>query len=145
MSADATAVAVSTADGVTAFYVQDGDKFKKAQESNLLPNQYVEDLVFLDNLTQRKEDQYAICTFHFTRHPLREHWKHVIVGSDSGRRLTLFDCDSWECLGRLRFESPTQINRLEMSIDPSARFVFVADYDASVPLTARRIQAHRVI
>ncbi|KAH7701546.1 Protein Y44E3A.6 a [Aphelenchoides avenae] len=118
MSADATAVAVSTVDGATAFYVLDGDHFRKAQERTLLPNQYVEDLVFLDNLTQKKEDGL-------------DHWKHMIVGSDNGRRLTLFDCESWECLGRLRFESPTQINRLEMSIEPSGRFVFVADYDAS--------------
>jgi F0F1-type ATP synthase membrane subunit b/b' len=54
----------------------------------------------------------------------------VVVSSDNGRRLAVFDCDNWECLGKLRFESSTQIQRFEISVEPTGRFVFVADYDA---------------
>lgn len=35
-------------------------------------------------------------------------------------------------MAKLRFESPNPINRLEFSIDQTAHFIFMADYDSSV-------------
>jgi len=39
--------------------------------------------------------------------------------------------DNWQCLGKLRFESANQIGHFETSIDPTARFLFVIDYETS--------------
>ncbi|KAI1711168.1 WD40 region of ge1, enhancer of mRNA-decapping protein domain-containing protein [Ditylenchus destructor] len=116
LSPDATAVAVATIDGNISFYVVEADKTRFANSVAPLPNHYAEELLFLDNLNIQNQEQF---------------WKFVVISSDSGRRLSVFDCDNWGCLGKLRFESPNQINRLELLADPTSQFLFVADYDAS--------------
>uniref|UniRef100_A0A183V3A2 Ge1_WD40 domain-containing protein n=1 Tax=Toxocara canis TaxID=6265 RepID=A0A183V3A2_TOXCA len=58
-------------------------------------------------------------------------WKFAIAANDGGRRLDLYESESWRCIGRLRFESADRLSRFSVSVDPSARFLFLADYDAA--------------
>uniref|UniRef100_A0A915ERZ1 Enhancer of mRNA-decapping protein 4 WD40 repeat region domain-containing protein n=1 Tax=Ditylenchus dipsaci TaxID=166011 RepID=A0A915ERZ1_9BILA len=116
LSPDATAMAVSTVDKNVTFFVVETDKTRFANTVQPMPNHFVEELIFLDNLAVQNQEQF---------------WKFAVVSSDSGRRLAIFDCDSWQCLGKLRFESPQQINHLELLVDSTANFLFVVDYDAS--------------
>ena len=60
------------------------------------------------------------------------YWKYAAISSDNGRRISIFDCDNWELVGKLRFESSTTSSKLEMTLDATARFLFITDYDASV-------------
>ncbi|KAL7073930.1 hypothetical protein ACQ4LE_006853 [Meloidogyne hapla] len=110
ISPDATALVVAGSDGELAFFVieQFDDDIQIASNCRPLANNPIEELIFLDSL-----------------------WKTVVLSSDNGRRLALFDCDHWQCMAKLRFESPNQVTRMELLAEPNMHFLFVADYDLS--------------
>jgi len=111
ISPDATALVVTGSDGELAFFVieQFDDDIQIASNCRPLANNPIEELIFLDSL-----------------------WKTVVLSSDNGRRLAIFDCDNWQCMAKLRFESPNQVTRMELLAEPNMHFLFVADYDLSV-------------
>ena len=98
-----------------------GTSTREATAIRPLPNAYVEDLHFLDNVTRRKRD---ISKDQF--------WKHVVLVSDSGRRLAIYSCYTWECVAKLRVETSSDAGRLDVSLDPTARYIYLLDYDSSV-------------
>ncbi|CAK5058328.1 unnamed protein product [Meloidogyne enterolobii] len=110
ISPDATALVVTGSDGELAFFVieQFDDDIQIASSCRPLANNPIEELIFLDSL-----------------------WKTVVLSSDNGRRLAIFDCDNWQCMAKLRFESPNQVTRMELLAEPNMHFLFVADYDLS--------------
>uniref|UniRef100_A0A914HN05 Enhancer of mRNA-decapping protein 4 WD40 repeat region domain-containing protein n=1 Tax=Globodera rostochiensis TaxID=31243 RepID=A0A914HN05_GLORO len=116
ISPDATALAVATFDGFLSFFVVEEDALQLASRIKPLNNNHIEELIFLDNLFLNTQEQF---------------WKYVTLTSDNGRRLAIFDCDTWECLAKLRFECPNQVGRMEILVEPSSHFLFLIDYDAS--------------
>uniref|UniRef100_A0A915MMA4 Enhancer of mRNA-decapping protein 4 WD40 repeat region domain-containing protein n=1 Tax=Meloidogyne javanica TaxID=6303 RepID=A0A915MMA4_MELJA len=119
ISPDATALVVTGSDGELAFFVieQFDDDIQIASNCRPLANNPIEELIFLDSL-----------------------WKTVVLSSDNGRRLAIFDCDNWQCMAKLRFESPNQVTRMELLAEPNMHFLFVADYDLSpVPQPSGKI------
>uniref|UniRef100_A0A183C409 Ge1_WD40 domain-containing protein n=1 Tax=Globodera pallida TaxID=36090 RepID=A0A183C409_GLOPA len=116
ISPDATALAVATFDGFLSFFVVEEDALQLASRIKPLNNNHIEELIFLDNLFLNTQEQF---------------WKYVTLTSDNGRRLAIFDCDTWECLAKLRFECANQVGRMEILVEPSSHFLFLIDYDAS--------------
>lgn len=120
ISPDATACAVTTVDGDFVFYITENGAASVAHSVRPVQNQYVNEILFLDNLL--RNDPNGEGPF----------WKYVVLVSDQGRRLGIYSCYNWECVAKLRFESAVQASRLDVSIDPSARFIYLADYEGSV-------------
>lgn len=56
----------------------------------------------------------------------------MVTSSDSGRRLSIYNTEDMKCSAKLRFESQSQINKLEVLVDPTSKYIFVVDYDCSV-------------
>ncbi|KAL3072811.1 hypothetical protein niasHS_017785 [Heterodera schachtii] len=116
ISPDATALAVATLDGFLSFFVIEEDTLQMASRIQPLNNNHIEEIIFLDNLFLNTQEQF---------------WKYVTLASDNGRRLAIFDCDTWECLAKLRFECPNQVGRMEVLVEPNSHFLFLVDYDMS--------------
>jgi WD40 repeat protein len=116
LSPDSSALVVGTISGKAYFYIVDDTSLKLAQDFTPVPNHFVEDIVFFDNLTTNHQDCY---------------WKYAAISSDNGRRVSIFDCDNWELVAKLRFEAQNATGKLEMMLDATARFLFIVDYDAS--------------
>jgi hypothetical protein len=116
LSPDSSALVVGTTSGKAYFYIVDDTSLKLAQDFTPVPNHFVEDIVFFDNLTITHQDSY---------------WKYAAISSDNGRRISIFDCDNWELVAKLRLESQNATSKLEMMLDSAAKFLFIADYDAS--------------
>uniref|UniRef100_A0A0M3JQX1 Ge1_WD40 domain-containing protein n=1 Tax=Anisakis simplex TaxID=6269 RepID=A0A0M3JQX1_ANISI len=106
ISPDATAVAVAQSSGCVSFFIIDGVAARFAHQWTPDSPWPIEDL-------------------------LEQFWKFAIAANDGGRRLDLYESENWRCIGRLRFESADRLSRFAVSIDPSARFLFLADYDAA--------------
>ncbi|KAI6174914.1 Ge1-WD40 domain-containing protein [Aphelenchoides bicaudatus] len=119
ISPDATAFAITCTDGNLIFYIIENGVARKTHKMMLLPNTYVEDMLFLDNCVQQPRNT-AKDLF----------WKHVILVSDSGRRLAIYDCVNWECIAKIRFES-NQLTKLDVHMDPTARYIYLTDYENS--------------
>ncbi|CAJ0943979.1 unnamed protein product, partial [Mesorhabditis belari] len=118
ISPDATAVAVAISDGSVLFYMIEGEK-KVAQTWNPnLGGHIVSQLFFLDNTDASNKSQ-------------EQFWKFCVAVGDGGRRLHLFDCLTWKCVGRLRFDSPLQGAPFTVHIDPSAKYLLVIDVDGA--------------
>lgn len=155
ISPDATAIAVATTDGYVTFHVLECESTanscnimmmsvtatnsaRVAHSLRPLPNACVEvngekgnrcacrllqDMLFLDNISKTHRD--------IGSDPF---WKHVLFVSDSGRRLVVYSCYNWESVAKLRVETASDSSRLEVSIDPTARYIYLVDYDSSVRL-----------
>uniref|UniRef100_A0A1I7S6U1 Ge1_WD40 domain-containing protein n=1 Tax=Bursaphelenchus xylophilus TaxID=6326 RepID=A0A1I7S6U1_BURXY len=117
ISPDATACAVTTTSGEFIFYILENHQGREAHNLHPLKNLYVNDMLFLDNLQRNGNNSDG------------PYWKYVVLISDNGRRLGIYSCYNWECVGKLRFESGT--SKLDATIDPTARFIYLADYETS--------------
>ncbi|KHN88526.1 Enhancer of mRNA-decapping protein 4 [Toxocara canis] len=118
ISPDATAVAVAQSAGCVSFFIIDGVVARFAHQWQPDSPWPIQDLIFLDNIDVNSETP-------------EQFWKFAIAANDGGRRLDLYESESWRCIGRLRFESADRLSRFSVSVDPSARFLFLADYDAA--------------
>uniref|UniRef100_F1KWZ1 Enhancer of mRNA-decapping protein 4 n=1 Tax=Ascaris suum TaxID=6253 RepID=F1KWZ1_ASCSU len=118
ISPDATAVAVAQSAGCVSFFIIDGVVARFAHQWQPHSPWPIQDLIFLDNIDVNSETP-------------EQFWKFAIAANDGGRRLDLYESENWRCIGHLRFESADRLSRFSVSIDPSARFLFLADYDAA--------------
>jgi hypothetical protein len=80
ISPDATAFAITCVDGNLIFYIIEGGIARKTHNMKLLPNTYVDDMLFMDNCVQKSPRNTAQDPF----------WKHVVLVSDNGRKLVRF-------------------------------------------------------
>ena len=112
LNPDATALAISTIDGKMTFYVLDNGTIRFASNMRPIPTNFVDDFLFLDNLTGENKKN------------CEQFWKYVVISSDSGRRLSIYNTEDMKCSAKLRFESQNQINKLEILVDPTARYIF---------------------
>ncbi|KAK6029160.1 hypothetical protein OSTOST_04736 [Ostertagia ostertagi] len=118
ISPDSTAVAIARADGVVSFYVMNSNEseLKFAHTWNPQMNRPIVELFFLDGARQKNQEQF---------------WRHCLVVAEGGRRLALFECEDWLCLGRVRFESSVEIATFSVHVDPQARYAHILDIDGS--------------
>uniref|UniRef100_A0A7I4XW79 Ge1_WD40 domain-containing protein n=1 Tax=Haemonchus contortus TaxID=6289 RepID=A0A7I4XW79_HAECO len=118
ISPDSTAVAIARADGVVSFYVMNSNEseLKFAHTWNPQMNRPIVELFFLDGARQKNQEQF---------------WRHCLVVAEGGRRLALFECEDWRCLGRVRFESSVEIATFSVHVDPQARYAHILDIDGS--------------
>ena len=63
-------------------------------------------------------------------------WKYAVIVNEEGHRLELYESEHWECIGKLRFHSADRLSNFVVTADPSARFLFLADYDAAVSFSS---------
>ncbi|VDM69379.1 unnamed protein product, partial [Strongylus vulgaris] len=119
ISPDSTAVAIARADGVVSFYVMNSNEseLKFAHTWNPQMNRSIVELFFLDGARQSKNQE--------------QFWRHCLVVAEGGRRLALFECEDWRCLGRVRFESSVEIATFAVHVDPQARYAHILDVDGS--------------
>ncbi|KAL6731372.1 hypothetical protein Aduo_002244 [Ancylostoma duodenale] len=119
ISPDSTAVAIARADGVVSFYVMNSNEseLKFAHTWNPQMNRPIVELFFLDGARQAKNQE--------------QFWRHCLVVAEGGRRLALFECEDWRCLGRVRFESSLEIATFSVHVDPQARYAHILDVDGS--------------
>ncbi|CAJ0594419.1 unnamed protein product [Cylicocyclus nassatus] len=119
ISPDSTAVAIARADGVVSFYVMNSNEseLKFAHTWNPQMNRPIVELFFLDGARQSKNQE--------------QFWRHCLVVAEGGRRLALFECEDWRCLGRVRFESSVEIATFAVHVDPQARYAHILDVDGS--------------
>ncbi|EPB78852.1 hypothetical protein ANCCEY_02029 [Ancylostoma ceylanicum] len=119
ISPDSTAVAIARADGVVSFYVMNSNEseLKFAHTWNPQMNRPIVELFFLDGARQAKNQE--------------QFWRHCLVVAEEGRRLALFECEDWRCLGRVRFESSLEIATFSVHVDPQARYAHILDVDGS--------------
>uniref|UniRef100_A0A8R1DTG9 Ge1_WD40 domain-containing protein n=1 Tax=Caenorhabditis japonica TaxID=281687 RepID=A0A8R1DTG9_CAEJA len=121
ISPDSTAVAIAKTEGPVHFFTFDEDKNTLKDAQTFEPrgfargNGIINDLVFLDDLTP---DRKAL---HF--------WRSCIVVSNDGRKLALYDCQGFRCLGRIRFETTLAVNKFISVVDPAASFLHLLDVD----------------
>ncbi|VDP20857.1 unnamed protein product [Heligmosomoides polygyrus] len=118
ISPDSTAVAIARTDGVVSFYVMNSNEsdLKFAHSWNPQMNRPIVELFFLDGARQKNQEQF---------------WRHCLVVAEGGRRLALFECEDWRCLGRARFESSVEIATFSVHVDPQARYAHILDVDGS--------------
>lgn len=118
ISPDSTAVAIGRADGVVSFYVMNSNEseLKFAHTWNPQMNRPIVELFFLDGARQKNQEQF---------------WRHCLVVAEGGRRLALFECEDWRCLGRVRFESSVEMATFSVHVDPQARYAHILDIDGS--------------
>ncbi|KAE9413972.1 hypothetical protein Angca_008586 [Angiostrongylus cantonensis] len=119
ISPDSTAVAIARADGVVSFYVMNSNEsgLKFAHTWNPQMNRPIVELFFLDGARHIKNQE--------------QFWRHCLVVAEGGRRLALFECENWRCLGRVRFESSVEMATFAVHVDPQARYVHILDIDGS--------------
>ncbi|MFH4974918.1 hypothetical protein AB6A40_001627 [Gnathostoma spinigerum] len=120
VSPDATAIAVAQSSGGVSFFIIDGsgEGARFAHQWRPVYSWPIQDLLFLDNIDVNSEAP-------------EQFWKYAIVATDGRRRLDLYESENWKCIARLRFESADRLSHFALTVDPSARFLFVADYDAA--------------
>lgn len=59
-------------------------------------------------------------------------WKYAIISTENGKRIQLYDTENWHCIARLLFEPLDRLGKLALSVHPTAKFIFLTDYDAAV-------------
>uniref|UniRef100_A0A7E4VGE6 Ge1_WD40 domain-containing protein n=1 Tax=Panagrellus redivivus TaxID=6233 RepID=A0A7E4VGE6_PANRE len=111
ISPDSSALVVAEANGLAHFYVVEDTTIRLVSKTTPIPNQHVEDIVFFDNLTVTDHAAY---------------WRYAAISSDNGQRITVFDCDNWDLVAKLRFELPA-VTKLEIALDLTAKYLFVFD------------------
>ncbi|MCP9264203.1 Enhancer of mRNA-decapping protein 4 [Dirofilaria immitis] len=117
LSPDATAIAVALNCGTVTFFIIDGEGTKFAHRWQPEHGRHIQDLVFLDNITASDTPE--------------QFWKYAIISTENGKRIQLYDTENWHCIARLLFEPLDQLGKLALSVHPSAKFVFLTDYDAA--------------
>ncbi|VDL84089.1 unnamed protein product [Nippostrongylus brasiliensis] len=123
ISPDSTAIAIARTDGMVSFYVMNSNEseLKFAHSWNPQVNRPIVELIFLDGA--RQKSQRCISREQF--------WRHCLVVAEGGRRLALFECERWSCLGRVRFESSVEMATFSVHVDPQARYAHILDVDGS--------------
>ncbi|WKX88976.1 hypothetical protein Q1695_008544 [Nippostrongylus brasiliensis] len=118
ISPDSTAIAIARTDGMVSFYVMNSNEseLKFAHSWNPQVNRPIVELIFLDGARQKSQEQF---------------WRHCLVVAEGGRRLALFECERWSCLGRVRFESSVEMATFSVHVDPQARYAHILDVDGS--------------
>ncbi|CAG9530902.1 unnamed protein product [Cercopithifilaria johnstoni] len=117
LSPDATAIAVALNCGTVTFFIIDGEGTKFAHRWQPEHGRHIQDLVFLDNITASDTPE--------------QFWKYAIISTENGKRIQLYDTENWHCIARLLFEPSDQLGKLALSIHPTAKFIFLTDYDAA--------------
>ncbi|VDO71868.1 unnamed protein product [Onchocerca flexuosa] len=117
LSPDATAIAVALNCGTVTFFIIDGEGTKFAHRWQPEHGRHIQDLVFLDNITASDTPE--------------QFWKYAIISTENGKRIQLYDTENWHCIARLLFEPLDQLGKLALSIHPTAKFIFLTDYDAA--------------
>lgn len=117
---DSTAVAIAKTEGPVQFFTFNDEKNTLNEAHCFEPrgfakSGFIDDLIFLDDLTpDRKSLQF---------------WRACVVISNNGHKVALYECQSWRCLGRIRFETTRAINKFISIPDPSSNFVHLLDVD----------------
>uniref|UniRef100_A0A915PTM0 Enhancer of mRNA-decapping protein 4 WD40 repeat region domain-containing protein n=1 Tax=Setaria digitata TaxID=48799 RepID=A0A915PTM0_9BILA len=117
LSPDATAIAVALNCGTVTFFIIDGEGTKFAHRWQPEHGRHIQDLVFLDNITASDTPE--------------QFWKYAVISTENGKRIQLYDTENWHCIARLLFEPLDQLGKLALSVHPSAKFIFLTDYDAA--------------
>ncbi|KAL3997425.1 hypothetical protein ACH3XW_10860 [Acanthocheilonema viteae] len=117
LSPDATAIAVALNCGTVTFFIIDGEGTKFAHRWQPEHGRHIQDLVFLDNITASDTPE--------------QFWKYAIISTENGKRIQLYDTENWHCIARLLFEPLDQLSKLALSVHPTAKFIFLTDYDAA--------------
>ncbi|VDK75526.1 unnamed protein product [Litomosoides sigmodontis] len=117
LSPDATAIAVALNCGTVTFFIIDGEGTKFAHRWQPEHGRHIQDLVFLDNITASDTPE--------------QFWKYAIISTEDGKRIQLYDTENWHCIARLLFEPLDQLGKLVLSVHPTARFIFLTDYEAA--------------
>ncbi|EFO26769.1 hypothetical protein LOAG_01716 [Loa loa] len=117
LSPDATAIAVALNCGTVTFFIIDGEGTKFAHRWQPEHGRHIQDLVFLDNITASDTPE--------------QFWKYAIISTENGKRIQLYDTENWHCIARLLFEPLDQLGKLALSVHPTAKFIFLTDYDAA--------------
>ncbi|CAD6190838.1 unnamed protein product [Caenorhabditis auriculariae] len=117
ISPDATAVAIIKSSGLVSFYVMDDDGLKFAHNWDPKFGSPVTDIVFLDDLRPERNDL--------------PFWGTCLAIADGGKKVALYECQTWKCLGRIRFEVASDNTEFAPYFDVSTRFVHFLDVDRS--------------
>lgn len=120
ISPDSTAVAVAKTDGPVHFFTfnEENNTLRDAhcfEPRGFVKNGNIDDLIFLDDLSP---DRNSV-----------QFWRSCVVISDNGHKVALYECQSWRCLGRIRFETTRAINKFISIHDPSSNFIHLLDVD----------------
>lgn len=123
MSPDSTAVAIALSEGSVQFFTfnEENNSLRAAhcfEPKGFTRSGKIDDLIFLDDLTPNRK------TLPF--------WRSCIVVSNDGRKLALYECQSWKCLGKISFETTLAVNKFICIPDPSANFLHLLDVDGMV-------------
>ncbi|KAF1770290.1 hypothetical protein GCK72_002108 [Caenorhabditis remanei] len=134
ISPDSTAVAVAKTEGPVQFFTFN-------EESNTLNDAHcfeprgfaksglIDDLIFLDDLTPNRKSV--------------PFWRFCVVVSNNGHKVALYECQSWKCLGRIRFETTRAINKFISIPDPTANFIHLLDVDGMKVYTVEIMNSFR--
>lgn len=117
LSPDATAVAVAHDNGIVTFFILESEGTKFAHRWQPEHGRRIQNLVFLDNIDNTETPE--------------QFWKYAITSSDDGKRINMYDTENWHCIARIIFEPSDRITKLALGMDPTARFIFLTDYDAA--------------
>uniref|UniRef100_A0A1I7TKJ0 Ge1_WD40 domain-containing protein n=1 Tax=Caenorhabditis tropicalis TaxID=1561998 RepID=A0A1I7TKJ0_9PELO len=120
ISPDSTAVAIAKTDGPVQFFTfnEENNTLKDAhcfEPRGFAKNGFIDDLIFLDDLSPDRN-----CL---------PFWRSCVVVSDNGHKVALYECQTWRCLGRIRFETTRAINKFISVRDPSSNFIHLLDVD----------------
>lgn len=122
ISPDSTAVAIGRESGVVSFYIVNGSEIRFAHNWNPGLKTAISHLFFLDDISGNEATSKT--------EPER-FWRHCIVAGEGGRRLALFECEEWKCLGTLRFDCELDISKFTVHIDPKMRYIHLLDTDGA--------------
>uniref|UniRef100_A0A1I7WVL6 Ge1_WD40 domain-containing protein n=1 Tax=Heterorhabditis bacteriophora TaxID=37862 RepID=A0A1I7WVL6_HETBA len=117
ISPDSTAVAIGTTQGIVSFYIVNGSELKFAHNWDPQLNRPIVGLFFLDDTRNLKNQE--------------PFWRHCLAVGEGGRHMALFECEQWHCLGLLRFDSPLDLTRFDVHVDPQARYINILDPDGA--------------
>ncbi|CAH2125805.1 FHA domain-containing protein [Caenorhabditis elegans] len=121
ISPDSTAVAIAKTEGPVQFFTfnEENNTLTAAhcfEPRGFARNGLIDDLIFLDDLTPDRRKSLPF-------------WRSCVVVSNDGHKVALYECQSWKCLGRIRFETTRAINKFVSISDPAANFVHLLDVD----------------
>ncbi|CAI4229908.1 unnamed protein product [Auanema sp. JU1783] len=118
ISPDATAVAVGAEDGSVSFFVLKKDSAAFAHCFRPPPEEPITDLFFLDD---NSESNFEVERF----------WRHCVVITNNGRRITVFDCEQWEAAASLTLKTSAYFKAF---LDPRGRYLNLLDASGTVLL-----------
>lgn len=137
ISPDSTAVAIAKTEGPVQFFTfnEENNTLTAAhcfEPRGFARNGLIDDLIFLDDLTPDRRKSLPF-------------WRSCVVVSNDGHKVALYECQSWKCLGRIRFETTRAINKFVSISDPAANFVHLLDVDGMVSLVYLMDQKNRIL